>query len=236
VPLNVRCARRLQRVARRNRATQNLTRGCSPSHELQLRGLAFGIISSPYIITVSIDCLDFPVAIRQLTAVFVRSTVQPWFTAEIADHFISTGNWRWGYGVSTDCLSTAQRPQADPVVFLLVQMFSILMPAVILPATFLMMYLERRAKKEGILNVASSSAARRRAKEHAEANGVELGLEGGQALHLPAYEVPDKAPFMTRFWSVWHELDTNGLILLGFGWALVRPASSLDFPCLQGRC
>jgi hypothetical protein len=81
-------------------------------HDLQLRGLAFGIISSPYIITVSIDCLDFPVAIRQLTAVFVRSTVQPWFTAEIADHFISTGNWRWGYGVSTDCLSTAQRPQS----------------------------------------------------------------------------------------------------------------------------
>lgn len=100
-------------------------------------------------------------------------------------------------------------------------MYAILLPAVICPAALLMIYLERRAKKEGVLNIDSSSAARRRAKEHAEAHGADLGTEEN-AGHLPAYDIPvEKAPFMTRFWNVFHELDCFGLILMGFGWALV---------------
>lgn len=105
-------------------------------------------------------------------------------------------------------------------------MYAILLPAIIAPISLVLIYLEHRAKKEGVLNISSSSAARRRAKEHAEANGVQLGTDNGEEIvHLPAYETGEKAPLSTRFWKVFHELDTIGLLFLGFGWALVSYAT-----------
>lgn len=101
-------------------------------------------------------------------------------------------------------------------------MFAIIMPAALGPAIFTLIYLDRRAKKNGIVNMASSNAARRAARELASEKGNEA----------PHGVVVAPAVTPSETWSQmllrnFHEIDALGLILLGFGWSLLLLPFSL---------
>lgn len=64
-----------------------------------------------------------------------------------------------------------------------------------------------------MVSVVASNNVQQEAKEAAEAIG-QVDENGEVVLKA-------KAPFAERFWRVFHELDTIGLLLLGFGWTLV---------------
>ncbi|KIY43665.1 MFS general substrate transporter [Fistulina hepatica ATCC 64428] len=110
-----------------------------------------------------------------LSAPYIINT---WFSGKIVSALSEGEKWRWGYG-----------------------MFAIIMPVVLTPAIVTLMYLERKAKKAGIVNIASSPTARRAAREKAEKEG---------------YKGPDD-----------EIIDAFGLVLLGFGWSLLLLPFSL---------
>ncbi|KAL1744126.1 major facilitator superfamily domain-containing protein [Schizophyllum fasciatum] len=95
--------------------------------------------------------------------------INTWFSGRIVEAFSTGERWRWGYG-----------------------MFAIIMPVVLAPAIATLIHLDREAQREGIVNIASSNAARR-------------------AAHPSWWE-------QTRRNMV--EIDAIGLLLLGFGWAM----------------
>lgn len=138
-----------------------------------------------------------------LSAPFIINT---WFSGKIVEA-LSTGElWRWGYG-----------------------MFAIIMPVCLGPAIFTLIYLERKAHKEGIVNLASSNAARRAARELAEKEGYEAprGI-----IVAPAVE-----PALTWTQALkrnLEEIDAFGLLLLGFGWALLLLPFSLKTYAIGG--
>ncbi|KAG7087766.1 hypothetical protein E1B28_013707 [Marasmius oreades] len=118
--------------------------------------------------------------------------INTWFAGEIVQALSDGDGWRWGYG-----------------------MFAIIMPVVIGPAIITLIYLERKAQKLGIVNMASSNAARREARELAEKKG-EKGPHG-----LVVAEVaPTNLTWIERVKANLAEIDAFGLILLGFGWSL----------------
>lgn len=91
-------------------------------------------------------------------------------------------NWRWGYG-----------------------MYAIIVPFVMLPAIFVLLWLDHRAHKQGLLDLASDRA---NANEYEEKQ-------------VDVQPSAPKAPFVQRLMHILAELDAFGLLLLGFGWALV---------------
>ncbi|EEB88366.1 hypothetical protein MPER_13834, partial [Moniliophthora perniciosa FA553] len=96
-------------------------------------------------------------------------------------------------------------------------MFAIIMPVVLGPAIVTLIYLERKAQKEGIVNIASSNAVRRQALALA-------GTEDEREELLGA--VVAKAPLRERTWLQQakinlEEIDASGLVLLGIGWGLL---------------
>lgn len=84
------------------------------------------------------------------------------------------------------------------------------MPAVFLPGIAILFWMQRLAKREGI--IAS------RVNEKADKGEIVAALT-------------NDVPFMQRMVLYWHELDGMGLLLLGFGWSLVRRLPS-RFPFL----
>ncbi|KAJ5691892.1 MFS general substrate transporter [Penicillium macrosclerotiorum] len=135
-------------------------------------------------------------ASSMLSTPFIINT---WFAGKIVDAIDSRNQWRWGYG-----------------------MFAIIMPVALGPAVATMIWLDRKAKKYGIVNLASSNAARRAARDLAKMDGHDAP-EG-------AIIAPAAAPSQTWFRSLQsnlEEIDAFGLILLGFGWSLLLLPFSL---------
>lgn len=101
-------------------------------------------------------------------------------------------------------------------------MFAIIMPVALGPAIVVLIRLDRKAKKGGIANMASSAAERRAAREQAEVEGQ--GPPTGITFA--------PATVMNETWVQacrrnLEEVDAFGLILLGFGWALLLLPFSL---------
>ncbi|KAJ4259588.1 hypothetical protein NW762_007518 [Fusarium torreyae] len=132
--------------------------------------------------------------------------INTWFAGKIVGALQGRDQWRWGYG-----------------------MFAIIMPAALSPAVATLIYLDRKAKKEGIVNIASSNAARRAAREIAEENGYH-GPHG--AIVAPAAET-DRS-WIEALKSNLQEIDAFGLILLGFGWSLLLLPFSLKTYAAHG--
>ncbi|KAH6896758.1 major facilitator superfamily domain-containing protein [Thelonectria olida] len=135
-------------------------------------------------------------ASSMLSTPFIINT---WFAGKIVAALQAKDRWRWGYG-----------------------MFAIIMPTALAPAVATLIYLDRKAKKDGIVNIASSNAARRAARELAQERG-EDGPHG--AIIAPAAE--DDKPWMEKLKANLEEIDAFGLILLGFGWSLLLLPFSL---------
>ncbi|KAF9262039.1 MFS general substrate transporter [Marasmius fiardii PR-910] len=125
--------------------------------------------------------------------------INTWFAGEIVQALSDGDGWRWGYG-----------------------MFAIIMPVVIGPAILTLIYLERKAHKLGIVNMASSNAARREARALAEKKGE----EGPHGLVI-AEAAPTNLAWKDRMKANLTEIDAFGLILLGFGWSLLLLPFSL---------
>ncbi|KAH8601945.1 putative siderophore iron transporter [Bisporella sp. PMI_857] len=119
--------------------------------------------------------------------------INTWFAGKIVSAVRDAGNWRWGYG-----------------------MFAIIMPVALAPAIGTLIYLDRKAKKDGIVNMAASRAARRAA-------GVEEGLAGQDE---PVAIAPTQ-PWAEGLKAGLEEIDAFGMILLGFGWSLLLLLFSL---------
>ncbi|KAJ5767538.1 MFS general substrate transporter [Penicillium manginii] len=125
--------------------------------------------------------------------------VNTWFSGKIVQAIDSRNQWRWGYG-----------------------MFAIIMPVALGPAIAVLIWLDRKAKKHGIVNIASSNANRRDARELVEKEGH--GVPRG-AIIAPA--VKPSQTWMEVFKNNLEEIDAFGLVLLGFGWSLLLLPFSL---------
>jgi hypothetical protein len=101
-------------------------------------------------------------------------------------------------------------------------MFAIIMPVALGPAIVILIWLDRKAKKDGIVNMASSNAARRAAKEKAEEDGRDAP---SGIVVAPAAEM--SGTWKSRALKNLEEIDAFGLILLGFGWSLLLLPFSL---------
>lgn len=101
-------------------------------------------------------------------------------------------------------------------------MFAIIMPVAIGPAIVILISLDRKARKQGVVNMASSNAARRAAKDVAEKDGTDA--PSGTVVALAATPNSTWTQSLVRNW---HEIDAFGLILLGFGWSLLLLPFSL---------
>lgn len=102
-------------------------------------------------------------------------------------------------------------------------MFAIIMPAALLPAIITLIVLDRRAKKAGLVNMASSNAARRAAKDLADREGHEAprGI-------IAAPSAESATTWKQSLVQGFHEIDAIGLVLLGFGWSLLLLPFSLS--------
>ncbi|OQD90481.1 hypothetical protein PENANT_c001G08146 [Penicillium antarcticum] len=125
--------------------------------------------------------------------------INTWFAGKIVDAIEKRDQWRWGYG-----------------------MFAIIMPVALGPAVAILIWLDRKAKQAGIVNIASSNAARRAARDLVEKEGIE---EPHGAVVAPAAEV--SASWFDTLKHNLEEIDAFGLVLLGFGWSLLLLPFSL---------
>ncbi|EIT80946.1 putative transporter [Aspergillus oryzae 100-8] len=135
-------------------------------------------------------------ASSMLSTPFIINT---WFAGKIVDAIDSKGQWRWGYG-----------------------MFAIIMPVALGPAVATLIYLDRKAKENGIVNIASSNAARRAAGNLSEREGRDIphGTVSARA-------AGPSEPWMRSARRILDEIDALGLVLLGFGWSLLLLPFSL---------
>lgn len=125
--------------------------------------------------------------------------INTWFAGKIVDAIDSKNQWRWGYG-----------------------MFAIIMPVALGPAIATLIWLDRKAKKAGIVNLASSNAARRAAHDLAEKDGTEA--PHGAVVAVAADPSETRLQTLNRNLE---EIDALGLVLLGFGWSLLLLPFSL---------
>ncbi|KAK1227971.1 hypothetical protein PQX77_009018 [Marasmius sp. AFHP31] len=130
--------------------------------------------------------------------------INTWFAGEIVQALSDGEDWRWGYG-----------------------MFAIIMPVVLGPAIITLIYLDHKARRMGIVNMASSNAARREAR----ALAAEKREKGEEADDPQGLVVAEAAQSDLTWWQrvkiALSEIDGFGLILLGFGWSLLLLPFSL---------
>ncbi|KIY53783.1 MFS general substrate transporter [Fistulina hepatica ATCC 64428] len=119
--------------------------------------------------------------------------INTWFAGKIVAALATAEKWRWGYG-----------------------MFAIIMPVVLLPAIATLIRLDIMAQRQGIVNIASSNAARRRARALAEVEGVEAPHGA-----VVARAVRPQTTWTQQLHRNLTEIDAGGLILLGVGWAFL---------------
>ncbi|KAH8803311.1 putative siderophore iron transporter [Xylogone sp. PMI_703] len=137
-------------------------------------------------------------ASSMLSTPFIINT---WFAGKIVNALDERGQWRWGYG-----------------------MFAIIMPVALGPAVATLIWLDRKAKKDGIVNIASSKAARRAAGEQLAAEKGHGSPSNGVAA---AAGEPTSGSWFGALKRNLEEIDAFGLILLGFGWSLLLLPFSL---------
>ncbi|KAB8224462.1 hypothetical protein BDV33DRAFT_199497 [Aspergillus novoparasiticus] len=125
--------------------------------------------------------------------------INPWFAGKIVDAIDSKGQWCWGYG-----------------------MFAIIMPVALGPAVATLIYLDRKAKQNGIVNIASSNAVHRAAGNLAEREGRDIP----HGLALVRTAGPSE-PWVQSVRRILDEIDAFGLVLLGLGWSLLLLPFSL---------
>ncbi|GAA5973289.1 hypothetical protein JCM11641_003054 [Rhodosporidiobolus odoratus] len=88
-------------------------------------------------------------------------------------------------------------------------MFAIIYPVIWIPACIAMFWLERRALKDNLIN-------------------VEAALTGADDTDSKNAEVKvEEKTFLQKAYQVYQEVDTIGLLLLGFGWSLLLLPFSL---------
>ncbi|GAA6018590.1 hypothetical protein JCM10207_007228 [Rhodosporidiobolus poonsookiae] len=144
----------------------------SPNVETYIVGNVFvSIGSSGLDLLATILCADLvPLKYRGLAQGILSCPYIfiPWYSSYIYSNLVD--QWRWGYG-----------------------MYAIIIPVVFVPAIALLFFLDRKARKAGIIHL----------------------NKAGQV-------VKDDAPMPMgrRLLVAWAELDGFGLILLGFGWSL----------------
>ncbi|KAJ4859398.1 major facilitator superfamily domain-containing protein [Trichoderma breve] len=135
-------------------------------------------------------------ASSMLSTPFIINT---WFSGKIVDALEKRNQWRWGYG-----------------------MFAIIMPVALGPAVATLIWLDRMAKKNGVVNIASSNAARRTLDNTADQEGQQKTID------LTTAPVVDNKQQWTQSLKMnLEEIDAFGLVLLGFGWSLLLLPFSL---------
>lgn len=117
------------------------------------------------------------------------SVINTWFAGKVVQVIDSRDQWHWGYG-----------------------MFAIIMPVVLGPAIAVLIWLDRKAKKHDIVNIASSNATRHAARELVEKKGHEAPR--GAVIALAA---ESSRTWMEALKTNFEAIDDFGLILLGFG-------------------
>ncbi|KAL6793333.1 major facilitator superfamily domain-containing protein [Trichoderma sp. SZMC 28013] len=135
-------------------------------------------------------------ASSMLSTPFIINT---WFSGKIVDALEKRNQWRWGYG-----------------------MFAIVMPVALGPAVAALIWLDRMAKKKGMVNIASSNAARRTLDNTADQESQRKTID---PITTPA--VDNKQQWTQSLKMNLEEIDAFGLILLGFGWSLLLLPFSL---------
>lgn len=136
-------------------------------------------------------------ASSMLSTPFIINT---WFAGKIVQAINSRNQWRWGYG-----------------------MFAIIMPFALGPAIAVLICLDRKAKKHGIVNIVSLNATRRDARELAdkEGNGAPRGAVIALAAEL-------SRTWMEALKTNLEEIDAFGLVLLGSRlWVVITSAPIL---------
>ncbi|PKK48881.1 hypothetical protein CI102_5448 [Trichoderma harzianum] len=135
-------------------------------------------------------------ASSMLSTPFIINT---WFSGKIVDALEKRNQWRWGYG-----------------------MFAIIMPVALGPAVAALIWLDRMAKKKGVVNIASSNAARRTLDNTADQEDQQKTID------LTTTPVVDNKQEWTQSLKTnLEEIDAFGLVLLGFGWSLLLLPFSL---------
>ncbi|KAH8829601.1 major facilitator superfamily domain-containing protein [Flagelloscypha sp. PMI_526] len=119
--------------------------------------------------------------------------VNTYFSGKIVEALKEGDKWRWGYG-----------------------MFAIILPVVLSPAIITLIALDRQAQQHGLVNIASSNAARRDARALAEAQGFE-GPRGG----IMSTAAVREETWTDLFRRNLREIDAVGLVLLAAGWAFI---------------
>lgn len=97
------------------------------------------------------------------------------------------------------------------------------MPVVIGPAVITVLYLERKIRKIGLIE---------EAKEQGIVDTADLEQKNVDAVEAVVTE--PKAPFSARAYQVFEEMDTVGLLLLGFGFSLLLLPFSLSAYATNG--
>ncbi|KFG87980.1 putative siderophore iron transporter [Metarhizium anisopliae] len=124
--------------------------------------------------------------------------INTWFAGKIVQAMLSRNQWRWGYG-----------------------MFAIIMPVAVGPAIATLIYLDRKAKKTGEVNLASSGEAHRVEKEAAD-----QAARGETVVDTVTMAKPEGS-WLQKLRRGLIEIDAFGLLLLGLGWALLLLPFSL---------
>ncbi|TWU78519.1 hypothetical protein ED733_000767 [Metarhizium rileyi] len=125
--------------------------------------------------------------------------INTWFAGKIVQAMLSRNQWRWGYG-----------------------MFAIIMPAAVCPAIATLVYLDRKAKKSGTVNLASSGEAHRLEKDTTEQAG-----DAGTTQVDTVTMATAQGSWFEKFRRGLVEIDAFGLVLLAFGWTLLLLPFSL---------
>ncbi|OAA43658.1 Major facilitator superfamily domain, general substrate transporter [Metarhizium rileyi] len=125
--------------------------------------------------------------------------INTWFAGKIVQAMLSRNQWRWGYG-----------------------MFAIIMPAAVCPAIATLVYLDRKAKKSGTVNLASSGEAHRLEKDTTEQAG-----DAGTTQVDTVTMATAQGSWFEKLRRGLVEIDAFGLVLLAFGWTLLLLPFSL---------
>lgn len=105
-------------------------------------------------------------------------------------------------------------------------MYAIIMPVVMGPALVALIHFESKAKKQGIeISAAGPSIAPRNAGKESDAEKSDVAV---------TQEPPKKVNFKAKLVRVFEEMDTIGLLLLGFGWTLILLPFSLSVNANDG--
>lgn len=124
-------------------------------------------------------------------------------------------------------------------------MYAIITPVIMGPALLVLIWYENKAKKAGLLAQSAAPATSPSATttvtklDSEDGEGDIEGKESPELPHQDGAHADDhyEEPHLTvkeKLLKVWFEMDTMGLLLLGFGWALMLLPFSLSVNAENG--